>query len=75
MYNLALKLIIVIDNIEKQDAAFNPDPDIDENNKKSILIFLPGINEIDQMCKKLDQLKDTDKYVQFCNCKTIVIYL
>ncbi|KNC34771.1 hypothetical protein FF38_01968 [Lucilia cuprina] len=67
MYNLALKLIIVIDNIEKQDAAFSADPDVDENNKTSILIFLPGINEIEQMCKKLEQLKDTDNnQVRLC---------
>lgn len=59
MYNLALKLIIVIDNIEKQEATLNPDAD--ENDKKtSILIFLPGINEIEQMCKKLQQLNDTE---------------
>ncbi|KAM7364026.1 putative ATP-dependent RNA helicase spindle-E isoform 2-T2 [Cochliomyia hominivorax] len=67
MYNLALKLLIVIDNIEKQDAVFNTDPDNDENHKKSILIFLPGINEIEYMCKKLEQLKDTDNnQVRLC---------
>ena len=61
MYNLALKLIIIIDNLEKQDDAFLIETDSNENDKKSILIFLPGINEIDQMYKKLLQLKNTDK--------------
>lgn len=60
MYNLTLKLIIVIDNVEKQDYVFNADSNVDENNKTSILIFLPGINEIDHMCKKLEQLNETD---------------
>lgn len=55
MYNLALKLIVVIDNIEKQQATF--DTEAQENvDKASILIFLPGIGEIEQMLKKIDQL-------------------
>ena len=61
MYNLALKLIIIIDNLEKQDDAFRIETDSNDNNKKSILIFLPGINEIDEMYKKLVQLKNTGK--------------
>lgn len=59
MYNLALKLIIVIDNIEKKQADFNPDSSLDAN-RVAILIFLPGINEIDLMYKRLEQLNDAD---------------
>ncbi|KAL9900670.1 putative ATP-dependent RNA helicase spindle-E isoform 1-T2 [Glossina fuscipes fuscipes] len=59
MYNLALKLIIVIDSIEKKEADFNPDSSMDAN-RIAILIFLPGINEIDQMYKRLEQLNDAD---------------
>ncbi|XP_067635728.1 probable ATP-dependent RNA helicase spindle-E [Eurosta solidaginis] len=58
MYNIALKLIIVIDNIEKQEAAVSI-----ENiptQQTSILIFLPGINEIDQMCTKLQLLSESE---------------
>lgn len=54
MYNIALKLIYVIDNIEKHEAP-------NEYYKTSILIFLPGINEIDKMCKKLEDINDTDE--------------
>uniref|UniRef100_A0A1I8NW04 Probable ATP-dependent RNA helicase spindle-E n=1 Tax=Stomoxys calcitrans TaxID=35570 RepID=A0A1I8NW04_STOCA len=53
MYGIALKLVYVIDNIEKHD-----DPKGVQNN--SILIFLPGINEIDKMCRKLEEFGDTD---------------
>uniref|UniRef100_A0A1A9UDK7 Probable ATP-dependent RNA helicase spindle-E n=1 Tax=Glossina austeni TaxID=7395 RepID=A0A1A9UDK7_GLOAU len=59
MYNLALKLIIVMDNIEKKQADFNPDSSLDAN-RVAILIFLPGINEIDQMYKRLEQLNDAN---------------
>lgn len=61
MYGLALKLIIIIDNLEKQEDAFQIESDINGNNKTSILMFLPGINEIDNMYRKLDRLKDTEK--------------
>uniref|UniRef100_A0A1A9W595 Probable ATP-dependent RNA helicase spindle-E n=1 Tax=Glossina brevipalpis TaxID=37001 RepID=A0A1A9W595_9MUSC len=59
MYNLALKLIIVIDNIEKQEANYNPNTCLDAN-RIAILIFLPGINEIDQMYNKLQRLNEAD---------------
>lgn len=63
MYSIALKLVVVIDNIEKQEAASSLNTSANSANKTSILIFLPGINEIDQMCKKLEQLNDSDEYV------------
>ncbi|XP_075146643.1 tudor domain containing 9 protein spindle E [Haematobia irritans] len=53
MYGLALKLIYVIDNIEKHETP-------NASTKTSILIFLPGINEIDKMCKKLEEINETD---------------
>ncbi|XP_054743401.1 probable ATP-dependent RNA helicase spindle-E [Anastrepha obliqua] len=58
MFNIALKLIIVIDNIEKQEAAVA----IDNGplQQTSILIFLPGINEIEQMSSKLKLLSESD---------------
>ncbi|XP_055923260.1 probable ATP-dependent RNA helicase spindle-E [Eupeodes corollae] len=52
MYQLALKLIIVIENIESHESSNNP------NQKTSILIFLPGINEIDRMDKKLETIQN-----------------
>lgn len=57
MYNIAYKLIIVIDNIEKQEASVSIDPG--SMPQTSILIFLPGINEIDQMCNKLQSLSES----------------
>ncbi|XP_011209559.2 probable ATP-dependent RNA helicase spindle-E [Bactrocera dorsalis] len=57
MYNIAYKLIIVIDNIEKQEASVSMDPS--SLPQTSILIFLPGINEIDQMCHKLESLSES----------------
>lgn len=62
MFNIGLKLVIVIDNIEKQEAFLNPEIQ-GSALQTSILIFLPGINEIDQMCRKLDQLNETDEWV------------
>ncbi|KAI9577311.1 hypothetical protein GQX74_013020 [Glossina fuscipes] len=67
MYNLALKLIIVIDSIEKKEADFNPDSSMDAN-RIAILIFLPGINEIDQMYKRLEQLNDADFTPEMLRC-------
>ena len=60
MYHIALKLIVVIDNIEKQEAALNSNLS-ESSAKTSILIFLPGLNEIDQMCERLEKVKETDR--------------
>uniref|UniRef100_A0A1A9UTM0 Probable ATP-dependent RNA helicase spindle-E n=1 Tax=Glossina austeni TaxID=7395 RepID=A0A1A9UTM0_GLOAU len=59
MYTIALKLIVVIDNIEKQEVKLSLSADNSVPVKTSILIFLPGINEIDLMYKKLEQLNET----------------
>ncbi|XP_005191065.1 probable ATP-dependent RNA helicase spindle-E [Musca domestica] len=53
MYGIALKLIYVIDNIEKHEAPHAA-------YKTSILIFLPGINEIDKMCRLIEDINDID---------------
>uniref|UniRef100_A0A1A9WJJ3 Probable ATP-dependent RNA helicase spindle-E n=1 Tax=Glossina brevipalpis TaxID=37001 RepID=A0A1A9WJJ3_9MUSC len=60
MYTIALKLIVVIDTIEKQEAALSLSTINSAPNKSSILIFLPGINEIDQMYKRIQELNKTD---------------
>uniref|UniRef100_A0A1I8QEN2 Probable ATP-dependent RNA helicase spindle-E n=1 Tax=Stomoxys calcitrans TaxID=35570 RepID=A0A1I8QEN2_STOCA len=60
MFHLALKLIVIIDNIEKQDAILNPNLD-ESSSKTSILIFLPGINDIEQMLRKIQLLCQTEK--------------
>ncbi|XP_075145158.1 putative ATP-dependent RNA helicase spindle-E [Haematobia irritans] len=60
MYHLALKLIVIIDNIEKQEASLNPEFD-EFASKASILIFLPGINDIEQMLRKIELLSQTNK--------------
>lgn len=57
MYHIALKLIVVIDNIEHQEAAVNMETG-NNSQRTSILIFLPGINEIDQMCQRLEKVKE-----------------
>lgn len=62
MYTIALKLIVVIDNIEKQEVKLSLSTDNSVPVKTPILIFLPGINEIDLMCKKLEQLNETARY-------------
>lgn len=54
MYGIALKLIYVIDNIEKHEAPHAA-------YKTSILIFLPGINEIDKMCRLIEDINDIDE--------------
>lgn len=60
MFHLALKLIVIIDNIEKQEASLNPDI-TDATSKTSILIFLPGINEIEQMLRKIQLLCQAER--------------
>ncbi|XP_061390701.1 probable ATP-dependent RNA helicase spindle-E [Musca vetustissima] len=60
MLHLALKLIVIIDNIEKQEASLNPDIN-DRTSKTSILIFLPGINEIEQMLRKIQLLCQAER--------------
>lgn len=61
MYKLVLKLIIVIDNIEKQEVALSLNTHPNSGNSTSILIFLPGINEIEQMCKTLELLNNSEE--------------
>ncbi|KAM7362904.1 tudor domain containing 9 protein spindle E [Cochliomyia hominivorax] len=61
MYRLALKLIIVIDNIEKQEVALSLNASTNAVNSTSILIFLPGINEIEHMCKRLELLNNSEE--------------
>ncbi|KAI8129774.1 putative ATP-dependent RNA helicase spindle-E [Lucilia cuprina] len=61
MYRLVLKLIIVIDNIEKQEVALSLNSQTNAANSTSILIFLPGINEIEQMCKRLELLNNSEE--------------
>ncbi|XP_073816762.1 probable ATP-dependent RNA helicase spindle-E isoform X2 [Musca autumnalis] len=60
MFHLALKLIVIIDNIEKQEASLNPDVN-ETTSKTSILIFLPGINEIEQMLRKIRLLCQAER--------------
>lgn len=61
MYRLTLKLVIVIDNIEQQEVVLNSNSEPNSANSNSILIFLPGINEINEMCKTLEWLNNTDE--------------
>lgn len=61
MYTLALKLIIVIANIEQQENALTLNSNPNSANNNSILIFLPGINEIEEMCKTLEFLNNSDE--------------
>lgn len=61
MFRLVLKLIIVIDNIEKQEVALSLNAQSNSANSTSILIFLPGINEIEHMCKILELLNNSEE--------------
>lgn len=56
MYALALKLIFVFENLENHERSVGEGSTIHH----SVLIFLPGINEIDRMDKKIDQFKKAD---------------
>ena len=53
MYRTALKLLVVCERLDEA----NQEP-TDFAYKPSILIFLPGINEIDKMEKTMEGLKD-----------------
>lgn len=59
MYILAMKLLVVIDNIEKAEE--NQQQLLDKttspsSSSASILVFLPGLYEIDEMCRKIEHL-------------------
>lgn len=43
-----------MDRVENE-VSDNPDPDFDSNPKPSVLIFLPGINEINNMHRVLNK--------------------
>jgi len=55
MYALCVKLIVIIDNIE------NAEVDRQGNSKASILVFLPGINEIGEVYKKLEEISESQQ--------------
>lgn len=52
MYKIALKLIVICEKLDCQDEEVQASP-----FKPSILIFLPGINEIERMEKTLQRLE------------------
>lgn len=53
MYKTALKLCIIFDRLDKQEETVNP-----SSTRSAILIFLPGIYEIDRMYKEIDKWAD-----------------
>lgn len=51
VYRLALKLFVVFDNIDKKEVEISPNKSDDTHIKNSVLVFLPGIHEIDRMSR------------------------
>lgn len=52
MYMMAVKLLVVINNIELAEASKQEEP----FPMTSILVFLPGLYEIDELYKQIEHL-------------------
>lgn len=61
MYIVAVKLLVVIDNIEKAEEFKQLKHHVKDNvASASVLVFLPGLFEIDEMCRKIEHLSAVD---------------
>lgn len=54
-YDWVLRVIMLLERVDRRinETSRTPDPDYDSKPKPSILIFLPGINEINHMHRVL----------------------
>lgn len=59
VYNWALRLIILFERLDRNDSKYaHVDEKVYENGPKpTVLIFLPGINEINTMYRYLEEWK------------------
>lgn len=57
MYIVAIKLLVDIDNIEKAEEQKRlKDGKGNAAAPASVLVFLPGLYEIDEICRKIEHL-------------------
>lgn len=64
-YDLAVKLIMHFDKMDKDafEFEYNRKPTMQDNYKKDVLVFLPGIHEIESMHELLDKKKTEHGYL------------
>lgn len=62
-YNIVVKLIHAFENIDKNERHVDESQDETDYTRPTVLVFLPGINEIEELHKKLTYTKSRQEIV------------